>query len=60
MNFPNSPNEFDLAFRLHQVEKELQRLRHQKEDAEKAQIKQMSNRELLEAIYLKLLDNGRE
>lgn len=55
---PNIPTAGELAIReeLAKVEAELQNKRQQLIEDKKAEIKQMSNRELLEAIYLKLLE----
>ena len=54
---PNVPTARELAIRgeLARVESELQNKRQQLIEDKKAKIKQMSNRELLEAIYIKLL-----
>ena len=69
MDFPSISNGFgnlqphiqtahELAVRgeLARVESELQNKRQQLIEDKKAKIKRMSNRELLEAIYIKLLE----
>lgn len=54
---PHVPTARELAIRgeLAKVKTELQNKRQQLIEDKKAKIKQMSNRELLEAIYIKLL-----
>jgi hypothetical protein len=52
----STAHELAILGELAKVETELQNKRQQLIEGKKAKIKQMSNRELLEAIYIKLLE----